>query len=144
VGTSDDFEQAIEQSHCALDLIARGDPSGFLDLYTERDDATLANPFGPPAAGRSEIEEAGKRAAANYRGGKAVEFENFARFVSGELAYILEIERFKAKVGGSDELSDVALRVTSIFRREDGSWKLLHRHADPITAARPAASIMQQ
>jgi hypothetical protein len=86
-----DFEQAIEASHRALELIARGDPSGFFDLYTDRDDATLANPFGPPVRRRAQVEEAGNRAAANYRDGRALNFESFAKFVTDELAYVLEI-----------------------------------------------------
>jgi hypothetical protein len=52
------------------------------------------------------------------------------------------IERFEAKIAGSDELSPVALRVTSIFRVEDGSWKLLHRLADPITTRLPGESVI--
>lgn len=139
---SGDFEKAIEASHRALDRIARGDPSGYFDLYSEKDDATIANPFGPPARGRPGIEEAGTRAAANYREGRALNFETIATCVTDELAYTLEIERFEAKVGESDELTEVALRVTSIFRREDGAWKLVHRHADPIVTARPAASVI--
>src|SRR3989442_9704567 len=121
----EDFDQAIEASHRALDRIARGDPSGFFELYSRADDATLANPFGPPGRGRSEIEEAGGRAASNYRDGRAVEFESFAKYVGDDFAYTVEIERFEAKVGGSDEVTPVALRVTSIFRREAGAWKLV-------------------
>ena len=96
----EEFDQAIEASHRALDGIAKGDPSAFFKLYSDRGDATLANPFGPPARGRSEIEDAGRRAGSNYRDGRAVEFENFAKCVTAELAYIVEIERFEAKVGG--------------------------------------------
>jgi ketosteroid isomerase-like protein len=144
VAASGEFEQAMEASHRALDLIARGDPNGFFDLYTERDDATLANPFGPPVRGRSAVEEVGRRAAANYRDGRAVGFENLATFVGGELAYMLEIERFETKLAGGDALNEVALRVTSIFRREEGVWRLVHRHADPITVPRPPASVIQQ
>lgn len=143
MSASEEFDQTIEASHRALDKIAKGDPSAFFELFSHSDDATLANPFGPPSRGRSQIEDAGRRAASNYRDGRAVEFENFAKCITADLAYILEIERFEAKVGESNEVTPVALRVTSIFRLEDGTWKLVHRHADPITTHRPAASVTQ-
>jgi ketosteroid isomerase-like protein len=53
--------------------------------------------------------------------------------VTPELAYTVEIERARTRVGGGAELVPVAIRVTSVFRREDGQWKVVHRHADPIT-----------
>jgi hypothetical protein len=81
--------------------IARGNPNGFLELYSKGEDATLANPFGPPARGPSQIADAAGRAASNYRDGSAIGFENVARCVTPDLAYILEIERFEAKVGGA-------------------------------------------
>ena len=137
------FEAAVEASHGALDEIARGNLDAFMSLYTDREDATVGNPFGPPARGRDEIEQAGRRAAANYRDGRAIGFENVATYVSGDLGYTFEIERFETKVAETDELTLVSLRVTSIFRLEDGSWKLLHRHADPITTVRPGDSVVQ-
>jgi ketosteroid isomerase-like protein len=103
----------------------------------------LVNPFGPPVRGRSEIEAAGRKAASHYRDGRAIEFDTIAKCVTAELAYLLEIERFEAKVGGSLEATPVSLRVTSIFRLEDGAWKLAHRHADPIIARRPAKSVIE-
>jgi ketosteroid isomerase-like protein len=139
VSSTDSFEEAVEASHRALDEIARGN----LDLYSDRDDATVGNPYGPPARGRDAIEQAGRRAAANYRDGRAIEFENVATYVSGSLGYTFEIERFETKVAGSDELTPVSLRVTSIFRLEGDTWKLLHRHADPITTLQPGESVIQ-
>ena len=141
--STESFAEAIEAGHRALDEIARGNLDAFMALYTDREDATVGNPYGPPARGRDEIEQAGRRAAANYRDGRAIEFENVATYVSGDLGYTFEIERFETKVAGADELTLVSLRVTSIFRLEDGTWKLLHRHADPITTPRSGESVVQ-
>ena len=93
--------------------------------------------------GRALIEEAGNRAASNYRDGRAIEFESLAKVEGDDWGYTLEIERFEAKVGGSDETTPIALRVTCIFRPEDGQWKLVHRHADSITELQPAESVVQ-
>ena len=91
----------------------------------------------------TQIQEAGRRAASNYRDGRALEFEMYAKYATTDLAYILEVERFEAKVGSSDEITPVALRTTSVFRLEDGAWRLVHRHADPITTLRPAESVIR-
>jgi ketosteroid isomerase-like protein len=55
----------------------------------------------------------------------------------------VEIERAKAKIGGREESTPLALRATMIFRPEEGEWKIVHRHADPITTAQPADSVIQ-
>jgi ketosteroid isomerase-like protein len=60
-----------------------------------------------------------------------------------ELAYLVEVERFRAKVGSGEEFVTGALRVTSILRPEESGWRIVHRHADPITSARPAEWIVQ-
>jgi ketosteroid isomerase-like protein len=53
--------------------------------------------------------------------------------VTSELAYVVEIERLKGKFGGGEDSILYDLRVTMIFRPEDGVWKVVHRHADQIT-----------
>jgi ketosteroid isomerase-like protein len=95
---------------------------------------TLGNPFGPFARGRSAVEHRLERAASNYRDGELTGFEQVAKHETPELAYLVEFERYSAKVGGRDDLATVALRVTSIFRPEDDTWKVVHRHADPTGA----------
>ena len=83
------------------------------------------------------------RAAANYRDGEVTGFETLARLVTPELAYIVEVERIRGKIGGNPKLVDVALRATSVLRREEGVWKVVHRHADPITTARGPETLTQ-
>jgi ketosteroid isomerase-like protein len=74
---------------------------------------------------------------------RATGFETIASCITPELAYVVEIERFEARIGGNEDLAKGALRVTSVLRPEDGKWKVVHRHADPITASRPPDSVIQ-
>jgi ketosteroid isomerase-like protein len=132
VADVDDFDSIIEPYHEALGAIINGDPEGYKALYSEGEDITLANPMAfAVAGGRSEVFERLEGAASKFGGGEQIEFERIAKSVTPELAYIVEVERCRARVGGGDELVPVALRVTSIFRPERGGWKLVHRHADP-------------
>jgi ketosteroid isomerase-like protein len=133
----------LEEYHRAGVAITNGDPEAYKRLYSRRDDVTLANPFGPPARGWDHVSATLDRAAANYRDGQAVGFESISAVVTPDLAYTVEIESYRARVGGADEIAPVAVRVTTVFRREDGAWRVVHRHADPITAPRPPASIIQ-
>jgi ketosteroid isomerase-like protein len=137
-----DLAQIIEHSHRALDAFMKGDAGPAKALFSRRDDVTLANPFGPAARGWSQVEPTLEQAAAHYREGEATGFERISEYATAELAYIVEVERLRAKVGGADASTPLALRVTTIFRREDGAWKIVHRHADPITTPRPAESIL--
>jgi ketosteroid isomerase-like protein len=138
-----DFDQVVEQSHAAVDEFARGNSKPLEQLYSRRDDVTLGNPFGPFVRGFDEVAETMERAATYYREGKATGFDLVAQEVTRDLAFVVEVERLTSKIGGSEKETPVSLRVTSIFRNEDGEWKLLHRHADPITSSRPAQSVVQ-
>lgn len=138
-----DLDAVIDESHRALDAFFKGDADPVKPLFSRDADASLANPFGPPALGWTEVEDAMERAAANYRDGGAVGFERVSKYVTPELAYIVEIERYEAKVGGSEELTRVSLRCTTIFRREADGWKIVHRHADPIVTPQTAESVVQ-
>ena len=82
------------------------------------------------------------RAALNYRDGRATGFERMVEYATEGLAYVVEMEHFEAKMAGSQEFSPVTLRVTTILRPEDGTWEIVHRHADPIAAARSAESVI--
>jgi ketosteroid isomerase-like protein len=140
--TANTLNAAIQQSHTALAAILKGDKSGYERLFSERDDVTLGNPFGAYAKGRKAVETTLAGAAAHYRDGEVTGMELLATYASHDLARVVEVERGKAKVGGGKELMPVAVRVTSVFRLEGDAWKLVHRHADPITTPRPASSVI--
>lgn len=132
----------LDDYHKAGLRLTNGDPDGYKTLYSRRDDVSLANPFGPPARGWNEVSATLDRAAANYRDCEIVGFDNVATVVGGELAYIVEIESYRARVGGAEEPVPVSVRVTTIFRRENEVWAVVHRHADPITTPHPPESVI--
>ena len=137
-----DLTKFIEQDHLALDAFVKGDPEPLKNLYSRRDDVVIANPFGPPAKGWEKAAETMDRAATNFRDGEVTGFQRISEYATADLGYIMEIERFRSKVGGGDKPVPIALRVTTIVRREEGAWRIILRHADPITSARPAAAIV--
>jgi len=140
---SGDFEGAMQEARAALGMIVKGDAGGYKSLLSDSDEVTLANPFGGIAHGRDEVIEGLDRAASNFRDGHTTGFETIERLVTPDLAYTMEIERYVAKVGGSADLADIALRVSCMYRLEDGVWKLLHRHADPRVARQTPESLIQ-
>ena len=132
-----DLRQVVGQYHAAADKFSRGDALPVKMIFSHRDDVTLANPFGPVVRGWQQVSEAFDFASSRFKDGEVTSFETVAEYVSSDLATILEIERWEAKVSGRKEVTPFVLRVTTTFRREDGMWKLVHRHADPIAAPHP-------
>jgi len=137
-----DLTGLIEQTHTALGAFVRGDPEPFKSLYSRKDDIIIANPFGPPAKGWTMAAAAMDRAAANYRDGEALGFDRISEYGTETLACVMEIERYRVKVGGAATFTSFAARVTTVFRREEGTWRVVLRHADPTTSARAPNSVL--
>src|SRR4029434_6971046 len=62
--------------------------------------------------------------------------ELLAAGVSGDLAYTVELEHTSVSVDGVP-VEPYTLRVTQVYRREDGEWKVVHRHGDQIPFDQP-------
>jgi ketosteroid isomerase-like protein len=144
MATIDELDEALEEYHQALGEFVKGNPEPAKGLWSHRDDVTLANPFGLPARGWEQVAATMEHASSNFRDGENVGFVVVARYATAELGYVLEIERQRVKVGGRKDTAPSVLRATMIFRPEDGNWKIVHRHADPITKAQPAESVIQE
>ncbi len=122
----------------------KGNPQPVQRLFSHRGDATLANPQGPAVRGWEQVAQTMERAASTHRDGKFVGFETLAKYVTPELAYVVEVEQLEAKVYGGEDITPYSLRVTMIFRPEEGVWKVVHRHADQITSTEPAESVLEE
>jgi ketosteroid isomerase-like protein len=81
--------------------------------------------------GWPEIEATFDWLGARFSDCTSFDIEVVAADSSGDLAYLVAFEHTTASIGG-DPPAPYALRVTTIFRREAGAWKVVHRHADPL------------
>jgi ketosteroid isomerase-like protein len=144
MAAEDDVDRLIEQYQLALGEFVKGNPEPVKKLYSHGEDVSLANPLGPPARGWEQVAPTIERASSNFTDGEMVDFENVAKYVTLELAYAVWLEQAKVKLGGMEDFAPSTLRVTMVFRPEDGTWKVVHRHADTITTAQPAETVLEE
>jgi uncharacterized protein (TIGR02246 family) len=139
-----DVDALIEAYHQALGAFLNGDPEPVAKLYSGREDVTLSNPLGPPRLGRAAVETALAEASANFQNG-TVRFEPVSKYVTADLAYLVQLERYEMTLRGSEDPTRISqsLRVTMVFRREGDEWKVSHRHADTVTTPRSLSSIIE-
>ena len=119
--------EMLPKQRAAEEAIHNGDPEPRLALWTRDDPVTV---FGADlnGFGWAEVEPLFKTVASWFSDSEAYEFEVIAAGASGDLAYTVGYERNRVKVEGVP--TTYTLRVTHVYRREDGGWRILHRHGD--------------
>jgi ketosteroid isomerase-like protein len=103
-------------------------------VWSHKDPVTVLG-AAKTVTGWPEVESLFDWLASNFSNGGFYEPDVTAAGVSSDLGYVVGAEHSAASVGGESPAA-IELRVTLIFRREDGVWKEVHRHADPITDIR--------
>jgi ketosteroid isomerase-like protein len=141
---SQDFDQVVEQYHRALIELGKGNSEPTKEMFSRREDVSAAGGFGGVLHGWKQVAENTEFAASRFKRGEASSFESVVKYATPDLGYVVEIERYRAKLVGREDVVPVALRVTSIFRREDGIWRLVHCHGDPITSIQATESVIQK
>jgi ketosteroid isomerase-like protein len=137
------FEEEVHRYHLAVPEITRGNPDAVKELYSRLDDVTLANPFGGIARGWAQVEARLDQASRQFQDGEMLGFDTITSYTARDTAFLVETEHFRARLEGAALAEEFALRVTSIFRREEGYWKRVHRHADPAAKPQSRRSLAQ-
>lgn len=136
MGEVDEFLESMLPRMMEVDTaFHKGDPAPRGDLWSHNDPVTLLG-AAVTTSGWTKVSEAFDWLAANFSNFESSEYEVIAADVSGDLAYVVCIERTVGSFRGS-EVRPYALRVTTIFRREGGEWKVVHRHADSFKEPAP-------
>ena len=128
----------LRQAETALH---NGDAGPRMAMWSHDDPVTL---FGGVMGGSGweEIERIFRHLGESFSGCSSFEIEVIAAGANDDLAYTVAFEHTTAAVHGGPP-SAYVLRVTTVFRREDGEWKVVHRHADP-SGSPTAGDVLQQ
>jgi ketosteroid isomerase-like protein len=98
-------------------------------LWTRENPVTLFGAAGPNKSGWDEVSQTFRWVASSFSNCTDYTFDLVAAGVSGDLAYTVGYERSTVSIHGRPPRSNI-LRVTHVYRREDGEWKIVHRHGD--------------
>ena len=119
----------VERCHRALRQHTSGNPRPYLDLWSDADDVSLMGGVGGHQVGLDQVTQL-LTAAAKTLNYETWDAENLATGFNETLGFTVELERLTRHVNG--KLEEMSLRATSVYRREDGAWKVIHRHGDGL------------
>jgi ketosteroid isomerase-like protein len=126
----DDFlTRTIARQVEAEKALHNGDVKPRLEMWSQQQPLTL---FGAVQGGTGweELSRTFRWLASHFSNCTAYSFEVVAAGASGDLAYTVGYEKCTRSWDGGPAES-TTLRVTHVYRRENGDWKIVHRHADP-------------
>jgi ketosteroid isomerase-like protein len=123
------FESTWRPAEVALH---NGDARPRFETWSDREPLTL---FGAwfTATKPDEVHRVFRRLAETFSSCTASSVEVIAADVCGDLAYTVHREFTSTSVDRVPRKYE--LRVTQVYRREDGTWRVVHRHADADQAA---------
>ena len=128
----------LRRSEAANAALMRGDVARYRALAPFAPDFTLMSPFGGVPSRASDYTEARMQALGRFFANGSFGQEVVRTYASADMVVLALIERAHVEVGGLPA-QDWALRVTLVYRREGGDWRLAHRHADPLAHGIPLA-----
>jgi ketosteroid isomerase-like protein len=122
-----------------------GDTALWKSNVSRRDDVMIMGAWGAHEVGWAEVSARYNWAGARFRDADArLTVEYLTATVSGDLAVVSAIERAEVRLVGQEAAAPMALRVTHVFRNEDGAWKLVLRHADPLVAKTAPDAVLER
>jgi ketosteroid isomerase-like protein len=123
----DDIQKASDQFYAALNSMLAGNNVPMAEIWSHSAAATTMHPIGGREVGWDAVRESFAQVSGLAAGGRAQLDDRIIQVV-GDLAYEVGVERGQAELAG--EKITIDQRVTNIYRREAGEWKIVHHHAD--------------
>lgn len=125
------LDSVAPRQQAADEALHNGDVAPRKELWSRNDPVTLLGAFGVAASGWDEVGETFDWVASRFSKCDEFRFDVIAAGVSGDLAYTVGYEHSLVSRDGGP-VTPNRLRVTHVYRREDGEWKIVHRHGDGL------------
>jgi ketosteroid isomerase-like protein len=140
MSTEDEVRKASEQFYAALNRMLNGNAAPLADIWSHSAAVTTMHPIGGREVGWDKVREAWEQVAQLASGGQT-KLDDQIMQVAGDVAYELGTERGQVRLAGQQVA--IEHRVTNIYRREAGGWKVVHHHTDVSPAMLDILSRLQ-
>jgi ketosteroid isomerase-like protein len=129
VSDLDDFRATLAEQGEAEAAFHQGDAGPRMALWSHQDPVTLFGAAGMFKSGWDELSRLFPWIASRFSDVTEYRFDVEVADVRGEMGYAVGYERFTGSIDGRP-VEKVTVRSTHVYRREDGEWKIVHRHGD--------------
>jgi ketosteroid isomerase-like protein len=126
------FEDFLLERERASTAFVEGDPAPLLALSVITDPATIYPPNGTVVEGAVAVNAGNTAGSSAFTRGASNHFEILHSGTDGDLAYLTGIQRSTVVLKDTHDQIKMDLRLTELYRRIDGEWRLFHRHADTL------------
>ena len=125
-------EQAVADAsarfYAALNAMFTGEVAPMTQVWSHRDDVTYMGPDGGFEVGWEQVRAVWDKQAAKKLGGR-VEPGETRTTLGGDLAVVSTVE-VGENTNADGKTARVSIRATNVFRKEDGTWKMIGHHTD--------------
>ena len=126
------FDSFMRTRTEAARAYVNGDSRPLDRIVTQSGAASFFPPNGGSERGAREVVARYDRDARSFGKGGETELEVLQSAAAGDVGFWTGFQSAHVKMGGGSEPVKMKLRITELFRRIDGEWKMVHRHADPM------------
>ena len=137
----EEVREASKKFYERLNRMANGETNTFADVWSQNESATAMHPIGGRDVGWKEVENSFNQVAGVASDGKVELKDQLIRDL-GDAAFEVGIEKAQFKVAGMEVKAEI--RVTNIYQKENGSWKIVHHHTDIAPSMVEALQKLQQ
>ena len=127
MAAEDEVRAASDEFYAALNRMLAGDARSLGDIWSHSATVTALHPIGDWHVGWDEVKSSFDKVAKASTGGQVSISDQLIR-VTGDMAYEVGMEHAQFAIAGQP--LTVHSRVTNIYRREQGAWKIVHHHGD--------------